>query len=389
MTQHQATRTEGRQVTGPTRRPFTRIEVAALTLVFAPVFYGALFVILLGTGVIDATDLAMSITRERVIAPRDLITSTLVFESVDRIDTDGDGEVEHVLYYKYDAAPGNPVFGATVLNRNACSPRGIDSYHIVRIETSELTARTRNMDKQDIPDVGDANELLLWGSDSQKLKTHLYIYAWREGEDPCVPASPGYLNLGTFRGNGGIEIVGNRVRVKEIIGEDLERSKLALTRVYAPVDGYYSQWIGGPLREPVATAIEFVYPPKPDQPGSHYPERSVLRFYLSIEEDIAISRELLDPQLVQTHINGNNAWDVAEPGQLSSMVDVKDIEYTPNRDVEERHEEVSVKVLVVNRRPDGTMGDPHHYNVWVQGFPNDDALPYYCEWRIVNFELLD
>ena len=324
-----------------------------------------------------------SILSEQVINPRALVPEHLTYHSVQLFDSDGDGEQERLLFYYYDTAPNSPVFGATVLDINDCLPRGIDSYPIFRIENSELTQPRHRLESRDLPDVGDAGEFLVWGASRSNVKAELTIFAWRGNDDPCTPASPGYINLGTFRGNGGIEIDGNRVRVKERI---LERSNLAITRVYEPVDGYYRQTIGGPMRLPVASAVEFVVPPADGQPDPEYPERTVLKFYLNIGLDTETAKALLDPALVASHIDGQYGKDVAEPGQLTTMVDVLDIDYTPDSEKESLHERRSVEVQLRNRRPDGSAGVPTRYRVWVEGIPNEDALPYGCEWRIVGFE---
>jgi hypothetical protein len=326
---------------------------------------------------------AARLAANQLIDPRELVPEQLKYHSVQLFNTDADEEIERVLFYHFDTAPNSPVFGAMVLDINSCVPRSIDSYQIFRIDTSELTQPTHRLETRDIPDVGDAGELLVWGVSKSKVDAELILFAWRDDSDPCRPASPGYINLGAFRGNGGIEIIDNMVRVKQRI---LERSNLAVTRVYAPVDGYYRQSIGGPMRPPVTSAVEFVVPPAEGQPDPQYPERAVLKFYLNIGVDTAAATQLLDPSLAATHIDGIYGRDVAEPGQLTSMADVWELHYEPDTEREARHERLSIEVKVINRRPDGSAGAPALYRVWLQGVPDEDALPYGCEWRIVAFE---
>ena len=383
-----STRTDKTETTRtrPARPPMSRMQAGCLGIVFGPLLVLAIVAVLIRLDRIDVTDMAMRLAGDTLIAPRDLISRTLTYDSVQLFDTDADAELERVLFYRFNPAPDSPVFGATVLDFNACVPRRIDSYDLVRIEQSDLTAPTRRLTSQDIPDVGDAGELLLWGTAKNKIDTELIIFAWRAVAAPCAPASPGYINLGTFRGSGGIEIEGNRIRVKDRM---FERSHLAVTRVYEPVDGHYRQFIGGPMREPVASAVEFTFPPEAGKPEIHYPERSVLKFYLSVGLDTEAAKKLLDLQVVSQYIDGFYGKDVAEPGQLTSMAEVLEIRYSQDTEKEQRHEQVSVEVKVVNRRPDGSTDGPNRYRVWLTGYANENALPYKCEWRIVGFESLD
>jgi len=332
---------------------------------------------------------AQLITGKTLIAPRDLVPAEMVYDSVQLFDTDMDEEQERVLFYHYDSAPSNSVYGATVLDFDQCLPRQVNSYNIIEIDEAILTSKTQNLEIKDIPDVGGPNDLLLWGL-AGKLHTELSIFYWYDNKpDICTPPSPatrGYLNLGSFRGNAGVKIEGQKVFVKE---HRFKRSLIVRTNVYEPVANMYRESPTGPLLSPIASAIEFTTVPQPDDLDPYFPERSVVWFYMNIGTHTDEAKKVLDPALVDLHIEGQYGKDVAEPGQLTSLAELKEIEYSPDLDQERQCEKLSIDVRVLHSRPDGTVAGPHAYRVWVTGYPNTKALPYGCEWRIVGFDYLE
>lgn len=332
--------------------------------------------------------LATWLTHDRFINPMNLVTGTLRYQNVELLDTDADGELERVLFYRYDVVSGRSPYGATVLDLNHCRPRGLDSFELIPLDRDYLSESRYELEIRDIPDVGGAHDVLVWGKTPDNIRTELAVFYWYDYSEPCTPPAAGlkgYLNLGAFRGSGGIQIEGSKVRVKD---RAFERSQLAVTRVYEPRNGTYRQSQAGPLLDPVAKAVEFTFGPPTPVPETYYPEKSVLAFYLYIGINTEEAKKLLDPAVMHEYIDGNWGKNVAEPGQLTSMAEVKEIAYYPDVEKERLHGEIAVDVELANRRPDGTITGPHRYRVWVRGFARQGAFPYDCEWRIFKFEPL-
>jgi len=330
-------------------------------------------------------DIASRLTYGKFINPQDLIPENMVFSDIKLIDVDGDGEQERVLFYRYERARGRSPVGVTVLDLNACRPRGIDSHELIPIDSDHLSEYWYKVETAEIPGVGGPHNVLIWGISADGIPTELSIFHWYDMADGCAPPAPGtrgYLNLGTFRGNGGIEIRGNRILVKE---RAFERSRLETVRIFEPREGSYRQSQQGPMLPEAASVVDFATEQQDSAEKSYYPEKAVVSFYLNVGVNPEIARGLLDPAAA-SHMEGSYGVDVAEPGQLSSMAEVKSISYTPDIERERRHEQVAIEVQVVNRRPDGTITGPHHYRVVVVGHPRAGALPYDCEWRILKFE---
>lgn len=330
--------------------------------------------------------LADFLSKQEFINPQELVPPSMRFHSLRRLDLDGDGEMERVLFYRYDLVSGRSPYGAIVLDLNNCRPRGIDSYELIPIDRDYLSESVIDIELRDIPNVGGSQEVLIWGKSPDNVRTELAIFQWYDYSQACSPPAPGqrgYWSLGFFRGTGGIQIDGSRVRVKD---RAFERSQLAVARAYDPVSGSYRQSPDGPMLDPVSKAVEFTFTPPTPAPQTYYPEKSVLAFYLAIGLNTSEAKGYLSSDAAARYIDGDYGRDVAEPGQLTSMAEVKEIAYFPDVEKERRHERIAVEVMVVNRRPDGTITGPFRYRVWVEGVPKKGAFPYDCEWRIVDFE---
>lgn len=331
---------------------------------------------------------AEKLSKGDFIRPQELIPEGMQFHSIQLLDMDCDGEQERVVFYRYDITAGRSPFGAFVLDLNHCRPRGIDTFELIPIDSDYLSESRFEIVLEDIPSVGGDQEVLIWGKSPDNIRTELSIFQWYEVAEACQPPAAGtrgFFNLGTFRGTGGIEIQGARVHVKE---RAFERSQLAVTRVYEPQNGTYRQSADGPMLPSVGSFVDFTFTPPTPVPQTHYPEKSVLAFYLNIGSNTAEAKTYLADDVVAQYIDGDYGRDVAEPGALTSMAEVKELAYFPDVEKERRHEAVSVEVEVVNRRPDGTITGPFRYRVWVAGVPKEGAFPYNCEWRIVRFEPL-
>jgi hypothetical protein len=333
--------------------------------------------------------IANYLTGNRFINPETLVTGNTNLRYLDTvlIDVDGDGEQERVLFYRYDLVAGRSPIGATVLDVNQCRPRGIDSYDLIPVDRDYLSDAGFYIEVRDIANVGE-KRIVVWGLEGG-LRTEAAIFAWYDQSQPCQAPAPGvkgYLNLGSFRGSGGVQITGDgSVRVKQ---RAFERSQLAVVSVYRPADGSYRQGINGPMRPPAAKAVEFTFTPPTPVPQTYYPEKAVLAFYLAIGVNTAEAKTYLHPDVVDVFTRNGNGWNVAEPEQLTTMAEVKELAYTPDVQKEQEHAEVAVEVEVVNRRPDGSLHGPQRVRVFVRGVPKAGAFPYDCEWRIVGFEFI-
>ena len=334
--------------------------------------------------------LASFIAENKFIGPEELIPAGIRYDDVWRLDTDGDKELERILTYRYDQTKGRSPLGATILDLNSCRPRSVDSYDLFPIDRDYLSEYRYNMEVRDIPNVGSKSDLLIWGQTQDSIRTELTIFQWYNLNDACKTPETrlrGYGLLGNFRGDGGINILDDgTVRV---LDRAFERSQLAVVSVYRPQAGAYRPLPDGPMFPPAAKAIEFTFGAPDPATQTYYPEKAVVAFYMDIGGETPKAQALLDPTVVATYIQGSFGREVAEPGQTTSMAEVKEIAYYPDSAKERAHGDIAVDVEVLNRRGDGSIApQPYRYRVWVRGFANPKAAPYGCEWRIFRFDPL-
>jgi hypothetical protein len=334
--------------------------------------------------------LASFIAENKFFSPEEMIASGIRYDDVLRRDTDGDKELERILTFRYDITSGRSPLGATILDLNNCRPRTLDSYDLFPMDRDYLSESRYNLEMRDIANVGGKSDLLFWGQSADGIRTELAIFQWYNLNEACKVADPhlrGYALLGNFRGTGGVNVQDDgSVRV---LDRAFERSQLAVVSVYRPQNGAYRPLPDGPMYPPAAKAIEFTFGAPDPTTQTFYPEKTAVAFYMTIGLDTPKAQALLDPAVVSTYIQGKLGVDVAEPGQTTSMAEVKEVAYRPDSEKERSHGEMAVEVEVLNRRQDGSLApQTHRYRVWVRGFPNPKAAPYGCEWRIFRFEAL-
>jgi len=124
----------------------------------------------------------------------------------------------------------------------------------------------------------------------------------------------------------------------------MERSQLAIRKVYEPVEGSYLSPGGDRLRDPVEQSVDFAFgmPASPAQ--SPYPEKAVLAFYLALGHDNDTARSYLSDASGYKADMGAYEYGTGAPlGSLKRAL-VKSIGYTPDENAEARREDRLVRV---------------------------------------------
>jgi hypothetical protein len=213
-------------------------------------------------------------------------------QQVERLDTDSDGNLEWVLFYRYDMVEGQEAqqfspIAAVVYNADV--PKGIKEpprimpYSLHPPGESYLCENQCQARMDDVIAKNDGLELVIEGIDANELITDVAIFTWR-GDEEAGAGSPGYKCLGFFRTNGQVKVNHDQVVVQERTDE---RSQLAVRRVYQPQDGSYLD-ANDQLRSPVESSVEFAFGKPKDVALSPYPEKIVLAFYKDINTSVAL-----------------------------------------------------------------------------------------------------
>jgi hypothetical protein len=211
----------------------------------------------------------------------------------------------------------------------------------------------------------------------------------------ALPSNLHYENIGSFRASYLIERDAATITV---VDRDVrERSQFVVRKKYVPQNGFYFEPGTQSLLPPVEYSLAFG-PGEPDEvTQAYYPEKPVLAFYLALGPDKKSLQKaegyLSDWAQDQYDIKEDSFGLSTSPASEARARDdlervlVWRIEYTPNAQAEQLHEDREVKALVVGVDAEGNIDDANPCEVtWrVIGVPNGRALPYGCEWRLHSY----
>ncbi len=227
------------------------------------------------------------------------LAQNMAVARVERLDTDGDGFKEWVVFYQVDKRAKSSPIQAVVYDNDRGTPPVIFPYSLrapdrnyLAEEAIDLSVSVEPIARDtDGPQGADADEIMVSG------KNELTIFRFRQNSeiwDFPRDVPPRYEPIGFFRGSGNVKF--NRP-TKEVIVHDrngFERSQLAVRSVYAlrtdPQTGFETyldpiQALGdaGPpaLAAPVISTIDFFPTPPDDIFNTPFPEKIVLAFYAS------------------------------------------------------------------------------------------------------------
>ncbi len=326
---------------------------------------------------------------------------------------------EWLVFYQYDVVdpaakvPRGP-YGAAVYGLINCRPPSILSYELVSVAGGPLgedaaSVKVENIlqyqDPLSVREDGvalDRPEVIIAGVTGNSV-TDLNIFRkvgvqlnclqqrqWRAAHPgQAFPNPIRFENVGSFHGS--YVIKRDKATITTLDRNSLERSQIAIQSTYQPQNGSYFQPGTQTLLPPTETGLVFT----PGQPQSvtqaQYPEKAVLAFYLALGnngEKLAQAQTYLsEPAKTQYDIN-TDSFGLSMPRSKLASVLVWEIGYVPDPQAEQLRQPRPVQVSVVGVDGAGAVDSSHQCRVtWrVIGVPNDQALPYGCEWRLDSYE---
>lgn len=336
--------------------------------------FGAIALLMLATLAFSAVSGCSLLRQESVSVDfADIMPEGTEVHHIQRLDVDGDGSEEWVVFYRYDipsSEQGNPSrgpIGGAIYKATSTSPPHLLAYQLVPQDFDYLGEEATWAAVEDFIKGDQSGQELVVRSGRSREGDEVFslgIFRWQpEYDDPstdpgcseAVEARGRYACLGFFRGSGGVRQDGERVVVLDRSG--FERSQLAIRRVYAPVDGSYLIPGAEGLRDPVEQSIDFTFgmPESPAQ--SPYPEKAVLAFYLALGRDNDTARSYLsDDSEYKANMNGYEFGTGVPLGSLRGVL-VKEIGYTPDEVAEQQHLDRQVLVAVTPITDAGAMRD--------------------------------
>lgn len=233
------------------------------------------------------------------------LADNLTVQRIERVDTDGDGFREWLVFYKFDKfeeaeavprrAPSRAPTLGVIYDSDRGNPPVIFPYVLRTPDRDYLSEGAVDFEQVEITNLFKDNvpELLIWGN-SGGLKTELTIF--RLGVPNSEPwdfprdERPLYEVIGFFRGSGGVEFDAETKQVTVVDRGGFERSQLAVKTTYElnPVTGSYLSVPPGQsltaarLSAPSSAFIDFAVDPPQDIFNTPFPEKVVLAFYQAL-----------------------------------------------------------------------------------------------------------
>ncbi|MEM7345741.1 MAG: hypothetical protein AAF485_15970 [Chloroflexota bacterium] len=215
------------------------------------------------------------------------LDETLAVQSVERLDTDGDGFREWVVYYQFDLQSGRDPIEVVIYDNDRGNPPVIFPYALRAPDRNYLGEGVAFVSLDDItedsngPNGEDLSEILVEGP------TELTMFRFRQNSaewDFPRDAPARYEPIGFFRGNGGVEFDRSTKEVSVIDRNGFERSQLAIRSIYGinpATETYLDSFDASRIAAPIISTIDFYQGPPSDINNTAFPEKVVLAFYAS------------------------------------------------------------------------------------------------------------
>ncbi|MDQ7030911.1 MAG: hypothetical protein Q9O62_14640 [Ardenticatenia bacterium] len=276
--------------------------------------------------------------------------------AVERLDVDGDEELEWLVLYRFDPTQGG--------NFGIAPAQGL-LYDVVTCEFPEFVTYTLPTPANDYLAEGSVSislndfldntedpysapqETIIRGEGPRKT---LAVFRFRdEVRNPCVaPSTPreGFYSVGYFSANLRIERDGKAITLWDRTA--FERSQLAIRRLYRPTNGPRGETYvdeNGNLLPPVEQSVDFAYGLPENPSDSPYPEKAVAAFYLYLGTDTKEkARAFLMPELQGQFPEGRFGLPV--PVTRVERVFIHSVTYYPDAQKERAREDQEVTITV-------------------------------------------
>jgi hypothetical protein len=218
------------------------------------------------------------------------LEDNLAVSDVRRLDTDGDGALEWVVFYQFDLQDGRNPVQAVVYDNDRGNPPVIFPYALRPPNRDYLSEGSIHIETQQVIDGAPERQVMVWGDNE------LNIFKFRQNSETWdfprdAPAR--YIPIGFFRGSGGVQFDETSKNVTVIDRNGFERSQLAVRSVYAlrqtlyRIDDQSTELIVSYLDDldqtrlaaPIVSTIDFFRNPPADILETTFPEKIVLAFY--------------------------------------------------------------------------------------------------------------
>ena len=283
---------------------------------------------------------------ETISFTRDILPGRTVL-SVQREDTDSDGQTEWVVFYRFDQVGERGPVAALIYDvvRDAVSQLPLVYPYRLRTPDQNYLAQTQpevtlaNM----LPEAsGTARNELIFRTDNELA----FFQLTRDPSSQPSDDPPLYRCIGFFRSEGGVHFDPNTFTVTVTSGAGFERSQLVTKYYYRPqAEGYFIADTTT-LVSPFASAVDFPERIPSDILDTPYPEKVVLAFYktLGSPDPSPAPSDYLSQQAANQFAAGTLSYGSPFPQSQTKSAVVKELGYYPTQD-DTMSTVVTVKVI--------------------------------------------
>jgi hypothetical protein len=236
--------------------------------------------------------LAVAQTGNRVVDFFPTFPDRYKVQEVENVDTDGDGQKEWVVLYRFDLTGGRSPYAGAIYDSDRGDPPVIFPYRLVPPDRDYLSDNAISLQLNDLVKLGETKpvpEVFITGN-AGGINTDLTIFRYVPNSLPWeFPRDEPrrYQVIGSFRGDGGVRYnaAGKTVTVLNRGGYD--RSQLAVQNVYRLDEArgtFMSAADPKELGAPASSQVVFAFGMPSDILETPYPEKLVLGFYKALAQ---------------------------------------------------------------------------------------------------------
>ncbi len=213
-------------------------------------------------------------------------------QDVENVDTDGDGQKEWVVLYRFDLTGGRSPYAGAIYDYDRGDPPVIFPYRLVPPDRDYLSDGFASLQLNDVVKLGETTpvpEIFISGG-AGGANTDLDIFRHVPNSLPWeIPRDEPrrYQVIGSFRGDGGVAYNATNKTVTVLDRNGYDRSQLAVQSVYRLDEArgtFMSQADPKKLGAPASSQVVFAFGMPADILDTPYPEKLVLGFYRTLAQ---------------------------------------------------------------------------------------------------------
>ena len=213
-------------------------------------------------------------------------------QEVDYLDTDGDGQKEWVVFYRFDLADGRSPYAGAIYDSDRGDPPVLFPYRLLPPDRDYLSEGNVSLKQDDLVKLGETSptpEVFVYGA-AGDTTTDLNIFRHVPNSLPWeFPRDEPrrYQVIGSFRGDGGVKYDASSKMVTVLSREGYDRSQIAVQTTYSLDEArgtFMSAADPKKLGAPASSEVVFAFGIPSDVLDTPYPEKLVLGFYKALAQ---------------------------------------------------------------------------------------------------------